>query len=121
VESGEKHPKLVKEELAFELVARYHSEQKAAQAVQEFNAVFAGGGVPDDAPEHTCKEGESSSPVVFLTDSGLTDSRGEARRLISQKALSVDGALCEDGAAPLKKGSYIIKLGKKRFLRLAVE
>jgi tyrosyl-tRNA synthetase len=121
VESGEKHPKLVKEDLAFELVARYHSEQEAAQARQEFNAVFAGGGVPDDAPEYACKEGESSSPVVFLTDSGLTASRGEARRLISQKALSVDDALCEDGATPLRKGSYVIKLGKKRFLRLTVE
>jgi len=121
VESGEKHPKLVKEDLAFELVARYYSEQEAAQARQEFNAVFADGGVPDDAPEHTCKEGESSSPVVFLTDSGLTASRGEARRLISQKALSVDDVLCEDGATPLKKGGYVIRLGKKRFLRLIVK
>ena len=121
VESGARHPKLVKEDLAFELVARYHSEDAAAHARQEFNAVFAGGEVPGDAPKHTCKEGESSSPVVFLTDSGLTASRGEARRLISQKALSVDDALCEDGATPLKKGGYVIRLGKKRFLRLTVE
>jgi len=120
VESGAKHPKAAKEDLAFELVARYHGEKEAAEARQEFNAVFAGGGVPDDAPEHACIEGESSSPVVFLTDSGLTVSRGEARRLISQKALSIDDALCEDGAMPLKKGSYIIRLGKKRFLRLTV-
>lgn len=121
VECGERHPKLVKEELAYELTARYHSEKEAAEARQGFNAVFAGGGVPDDAPEHTCKEGERSSPVVFLTDSGLTASRGEARRLISQKAFSVDDALCEDSATPLKKGRYVIKLGKKRFLRLTVE
>ena len=121
VECGEKHPKLVKEELAFELAARYHSEQEAAEARAEFNAVFAGGGVPDDAPQHRCAEGENSAPAVFLAESGLTASRGEARRLISQKALSIDGTLCEDGASPLKKGSYVIKLGKKRFLRLCVE
>lgn len=119
--AGEKHPKLVKEELAFELAARYHSEKEAAEARQEFNAVFAGGGVPDDAPTHVCTEGESSSPVVFLADSGLTASRGEARRLISQKALSINDALCEDGATPLKKGEHVIKLGKKRFLLLTVE
>ena len=121
VENGERHPKLVKEELAFELTARYHNADAAEQARQEFNAVFAGGGVPDDAPELTCKEGEASTPPVFLTDAGLTASRSEARRLIAQKALSVDDVLCEDAATPFGKGQYVIKLGKKRFLRLTVE
>ena len=83
--------------------------------------MFAGGGVPDDAPTHTCLEGESSTPVVFLADSGLTASRGEARRLIAQNALSVDDVICADGATPLAKGQYVVKLGKKRFLRLTVQ
>lgn len=121
VEEGSRHPKLVKEELAFELTARYHGKDKAQEARQGFNAVFAGGGVPDDAPSHTCKEGDDSTPVAFLAASGLVASRGEARRLIGQNALSVDDVLCADSATPLKKGSYIIKLGKKRFLRLTVE
>ena len=121
VESGQQHPKLVKEDLAFEMTARYHGEDKAAEAKQGFNAVFASGGVPDDAPTHTCQEGEASSPVIFLTDAGLTGSRGEARRLITQNALSVDDTPCADGATPLPKGEYVIKLGKKRFLRLTVE
>ena len=121
VESGTRHPKLVKEELAFELTARYHDEKAAQEARQGFNAVFAGGGVPDDAPEYTCKEGDASAPAAFLADSGLTGSRGEARRLVAQNALSVDGAVCKDALAPLAKGEYVIKLGKKRFLRLTVE
>ncbi len=121
VESGARHPKLVKEELALEMTARYHGEAKAAEARQEFNAVFAGGGVPDDAPTHICKSGEASTPVFFLTDSGLTASRGEARRLVAQNALSVDDKVYTDGAAPLPAGEYIIKLGKKRFLRLTVQ
>ena len=120
VESGAKHPKLVKEELAFEMTARYHGTEKAEAARQEFNAVFAGGGIPDDIPEHVCVEGETSTPVVFLTDAGLTASRGEARRLIAQKALTVNDAPCADGGTPLAKGEYVIKLGKKRFLRLTV-
>ncbi len=120
VASGTRHPKLVKEELALEMTARYHGEAKAAEARQEFNAVFADGGVPNDAPTHSCVSGETSTPVVFLTDSGLTASRGEARRLIAQNALSIDDAVCTDGAAPLPAGEYIIKLGKKRFLRLNV-
>ena len=121
VESGARHPKLVKEELALEMTARYHGEAKAAEARQEFNAVFVGGGVPDDAPTHICKSGEASTPVFFLTDAGLTASRGEARRLVAQNALSVDDTVYTDGAAPLPAGEYVIKLGKKRFLRLTVQ
>lgn len=121
VENGARHPKLVKEELALELTARYHDQAAAEAARQEFNAVFAGGGVPDDAPSHTCIQGDLSTPVAFLADSGLTGSRGEARRLTAQNALTVDGALCTDGQTPFEKGAYVIKLGKKRFLRLTVE
>lgn len=121
VAQGTRHPKLVKEELALELTARYHGQDKAEAARQGFNAVFAGGGVPDDAPCHSCIQGDDSTPVAFLAASGLTASRGEARRLIGQNALHVDDTLCTDGAAPLPKGSYVVKLGKKRFLRLTVE
>jgi tyrosyl-tRNA synthetase len=121
VDAGARHPKLVKEELAFELTARYHSREKAEEARRGFNAVFAGGGVPDDAAAHACRQGEDSAPAVFLHAAGLVASRGEARRLVAQNALSIDGVVCRDAAAPLPKGSYVIKLGKKRFLRLKVE
>ena len=121
VENGTRHPKAVKEALGFELAARYHSEEAAHEAQQEFNAVFAKGGVPDDAPNHLCKSGEASAPVAFLADSGLTASRGEARRLVAQKALTIDDTPCEDGATPLAPGEYVVKLGKKRFLRLTVQ
>ncbi len=121
VETGAKHPKIVKEDLAHEIITRYHSEAQADEARQGFNAVFAGGAMPEDTPEFTCKQGETSTPVVFLADAGLTASRGEARRLIGQNALSIDDTLCTDGGKELAKGSYTIKLGKKRFLRLTVE
>ena len=120
VEAGTAHPKAVKEDLAHEMVARYHGEDKAQEARQGFNAVFASGGVPDDAPEHTCDHGESSTPPVFLEAAGLVKSRGEAKRLIKEGALAVDGERCDDAMAPLASGTYIIKLGKKRFLRLTV-
>ncbi len=120
VENGSLHPKKVKEDLAFEIVRRYHGEKAAEEARQEFNAVFASGGVPDDAPEFSCDSGDASKPVVFLAEAGLAASRGEARRLIKQGALSVDGVKFEDGDTPLPAGSYVVKLGKTRFLRLAV-
>lgn len=120
VEEGRVHPKKAKEELAYEIVARYSGEDKAREALQNFNAVFVGGGIPDDAPEFACEQGEASKPPVFLTDSGLVASRGEAKRLIKQGSLSIDGQRCDDAETPLAPGSYVIKLGKKRFLRLTV-
>lgn len=120
VAEGRAHPKAVKEELAFEIVARYHDKDKAAEARQAFNAVFAGGGVPEDAPEHVCAFGEDSKPPSFLTVAGLTASRGEAKRLIKQGSLSANGQRVEDAESPLVPGCYTIKLGKKRFLRLTV-
>lgn len=121
VENGSIHPKAAKEDLAHEMVTRYHSRQAADEARQGFNAVFAGGGVPDDAPTFTCAHGENSAPSAFLADAGLVKSRGEAKRLIKEGALSIDGQRCDDALSPLAAGEYVIKLGKKRFLRLTVE
>lgn len=120
VEEGRLHPKKAKEELAFELTARYHSPLAAEEARLDFNAVFADGGIPEDTPEYSCVQGEDSAPAAFLSGSGLAKSRGEARRLLTQKALSVDGHILEDAHAPLPPGQYVIKLGKKRFLKLRV-
>ena len=120
VASGELHPKAAKENLAHEMVARYHSEKDADEAKQGFNAVFAGGGVPDDMPEHQCACGEDSTPPVFLEAAGLVKSRGEAKRLMKEGALSIDGERCEDAVTPLVAGEYVVKLGKKRFLKLKV-
>ncbi len=121
VENGSAHPKTVKEELALELTARYHNKDAAEQARQDFNATFTDGGIPEDTPEFACKAGENSAPLAFLNDAGLTASRGEARRLVAQNALSVNGKVCADALAPLPVGEYIIKLGKKRFLKLTVK
>ena len=121
VENGSVHPKAAKEELAHEMVARYHSEKAADEARQGFNAVFAGGGVPDDAPTFACPHGEASAPSAFLADAGLVKSRGEAKRLIKEGALSIDGKRYDDALTPLAAGDYVVKLGKKRFLRLTVQ
>jgi tyrosyl-tRNA synthetase len=120
VERGDTHPKKAKEDLALEITARYHGEDEALNARRGFNAVFASGGLPDDAPEHTCRSGAQSAPLVFLEAAGLVTSRGEARRLIKEGAFSIDGRRCEDALTSLNPGIYLIKLGKKRFLRLTV-
>ena len=120
VARGDVHPKAAKEALAHEMVSRYHSPKDADEAQQGFNAVFAGGGVPDDMPEHQCQSGDDSMPPAFLEAAGLVKSRGEAKRLMKEGALAIDGQRCEDALSPLPAGEYVVKLGKKRFLKLIV-
>ncbi|MFC4679189.1 tyrosine--tRNA ligase [Desulfovibrio legallii] len=121
VANGSVHPKAAKEALAHEMVARYHSPKDADEAQQGFNAVFAGGGVPDEMPQYACSSGEASTPPAFLEAAGLVKSRGEAKRLIKEGALSIDGQRCDDPLSSLARGSYVVKLGKKRFLKLLVQ
>ncbi|MBO4369596.1 MAG: tyrosine--tRNA ligase, partial [Desulfovibrio sp.] len=120
VENGTLHPKVCKENLGEELVARYHGEKAGKEARQEFEAVFASGGVPEDMPEYTCSQGEDSVPSVFLEAAGLVKSRSEARRLIKSGSLTVNNERYEDAVTPFVKGDYCIRLGKKRFLKLIV-
>lgn len=60
-------------------------------------------------------------PRPSLKPPGLVKSRGEAKRLIKEGALSIDGQRCDDPLSSLARGSYVVKLGKKRFLKLLVQ
>lgn len=121
VEGNARHPKIVKEELAYEIVHRYHGEVPAQEARDNFNSVFAKGGVPEDAPSLVCSSGTESAPIAFLSNSKLVASKGEARRLVAQGSLTVNGEKWADPLEALPIGDYTIKLGKKRFLMLTVK
>lgn len=121
VANGAAHPMRVKEELAREIVARYHSPEDAENAAAQFGAVFAGGGFPADAPQFKATAGDASAPLNFLEAAGLVKSRADAKRLIREGALHVDGARVDDATRPLARGDHQIRLGKKRFLLLTVE
>lgn len=120
VESGALHPKKAKEELAFEITSRYHDAEAATEARQKFQSTFAAHEFPDNAPQFTVTAGESSTPASFLTGSGLAKSRADAKRLVREGALWINGQRCLDVSAPLESGEYKIKFGKKRFLNLKV-
>ncbi|MEJ2084138.1 MAG: tyrosine--tRNA ligase [Acidobacteriota bacterium] len=120
VASGELHPKRAKQDLAFELAARFHSQDAAAEAAREFENVFADGGLPDDIPEVEMRGPELLANM--MSKAGLAGSKNEARRLIQQGAVSIDGDRQSDPfyeIAP-KSEPYLIKVGKRRFLRLFI-
>jgi tyrosyl-tRNA synthetase len=120
VEAGELHPKAIKQELARRLVADHHGEVAACAAEEEFERVFAAGGVPDDVPEIAAPAGQ---PLLkLLAAAGLAASNAEARRLIEQGAVTIDGDRAGDPFLELapRAEPYLVKVGKRRFARLRV-
>jgi tyrosyl-tRNA synthetase len=118
VENGALHPKACKEILAEEITARFHGPEEGSRAREGFNAVFAKQGVPEDMDEYAASAG--TLLVDVLADSGLCASKGEAKRLIKQNAVSLDGDKAADFAMVVEPGSFVVKVGKKRFLKLSV-
>jgi tyrosyl-tRNA synthetase len=119
VESGELHPKKVKSDLAFDIVAQYHGKEAAAGAMAGFESVFTNKGLPEDIETFSFSE-DRISVVDMLKKTGLASSGSDARRLIGQGAVSVDGKRIDDINATLEldKGERVIKVGKRRFARI---
>jgi tyrosyl-tRNA synthetase len=119
-ESGELNPKTVKMELARMLTAQLRGEAAATEAQAEFEAVFAGGGVPEDIETITVAAGPAIQ--TLLANAGLAPSRNEARRLLTQGAVTVDGEKVSDPATllPARGEPYLLKVGKRRWARLKV-
>lgn len=119
-EQGE-NPRNVKVALAQELVARFHSEQAAVDALAEFNARFKQGALPEDMPEVTLNlpEGEADAVVAWvLKGAGLCESSSDANRNIQQGGVKIEGEKISDKATRLTKGSYVIQVGKRRFAKV---
>ncbi len=116
------HPMEAKKQLAAMIVDRFHGAGAGAAARAEFERVFSQSGLPSDIPEATLKAGDDGLWIAHaLSQGGLTTSNGEAIRLVRQGALSVDGEKVTDKDYHLGPGGpYLIRLGKRRFLRLTV-
>lgn len=118
VQSGALHPKTAKEDLAEEITARFHSAEAAAAAREGFNAVFAKQGIPEDIEVFAAIAGILL--VDVLSESGVCSSKGDARRMCKQNAVTIDGRKEDDAAFAFACGEYVLKIGKKRFLKLVV-
>ncbi len=114
------NPRDIKRRLARTLVAMYHSAEAAEKAEKEFDKIFIEKSVPDEIEEYHLKAGNGVQTVVaLLTAAKLAASRGEARRLIEQGGVSIDGERVSDANAPLpSKKEFVVKVGKRRFLKV---
>ncbi|OIO71776.1 MAG: tyrosine--tRNA ligase [Zetaproteobacteria bacterium CG_4_9_14_3_um_filter_49_83] len=118
-----KHPMEAKKQMASLLVARFHGDEAGKAAREGFEKQFSKGEVPDDVPTATLQSEDGELWVVHaLSQGGMTASNGEAIRLIKQQALSIDGEKVSDKDYRLQAGAtYLLKLGKRKFLELSVK
>lgn len=115
---GSLHPKKVKEDLALEIISRFHSSELAQSAREEFERVHSENQIPTDIEEFSC-EGEIWIAKA-LVDCNLTPSTSQARRDIKQGAVKIDQQKVNDEQLQLSSGEYILQIGKRKFARLKV-
>ncbi|MDH4215518.1 MAG: tyrosine--tRNA ligase [Gallionella sp.] len=117
-----RNPRDIKVLLAQEIVARFHSQQAAADALAEFEARFKQGVLPDDMPEVTvAAPGGSIAVPQLLKQAGLVEGTSEAMRMIQQGAVKLDGERINDRATVVGAGSVVVaQVGKRKFARITV-
>lgn len=118
LKDGSVHPKKAKEELALEITERYHSKEEALKAKEEFDNIFKDKGVPDDVTVYTLEDENDFWLPKVLKDSGSVKSTGEAIRLMKQGGVKVDDEKFDDPDKKLPAGEYLLKVGKRRFLKI---
>jgi len=119
-----RNPRDAKVALAQEIVARFHSQAAAVDALAEFEARFRQGALPADIAEITLSApAPGGIPIAQLAkQAGIVDSTSEALRLIAQRGLKVDGDVVADKALVIPAGrTIVIQAGKRKFARVTVK
>ena len=117
------HPRDAKVRLAREIVTLYYNRQSAEAAAAEFDRVFAQGALPDDVPVVELPEDKLTDGrlwvVALVTALGLAKSNAEARRLVGQGGVYLDGRRMNnvDAEVPVKTG-MIVQVGRRKFARV---
>ena len=115
VASGAMHPRDAKMKLAREIVSIFYGEKAAQPAEEAFISLFQKKAIPDDMPEYKLEDGQSLLEVLLAT--GLVDSKSNARRMVDQKAVRLDGeTLDRAGDAFPHRG--VLQVGKRKFVRV---
>ena len=113
------HPMEAKKALAREMVVRFHGAGAAAKAEEDFLSQFRAKEIPDDIPVYHCQSGKPVWICSLLAASGTVSSNGEARRLIQQGGVKLDGEKVNDADFEVKaSGEVVLQAGKRRFVRV---
>jgi tyrosyl-tRNA synthetase len=115
---GGRNPRDVKVLLAQEIVARFHSQKAAEEALVDFNN-RAKGGIPDDIPE-VALSGAPLGIGQLLKQAGLCASTSEALRMVEQGGVRIDGETIGDKALKVDAGNFVLQVGKRKFARVTL-
>ncbi len=122
-EVGEgRNPRDIKVMFAQEVITRFYDRRAAEAALEDFEARFRGGAIPEDIAEFTIESVDGDIPLIqVLKQAGLTSSTSEAIRMIGQGGVKIDGEKVSDKALRLEKGSSaVLQIGKRKYARVVV-
>lgn len=112
------NPRDLKRKLARKLITIYYNKSKALEAENEFDDIFIRSSIPKNIEEWKIKNNENNI-LTIMTDSDLIKSKSEAKRLINQGAVSIDGKKIDDINFNIDTNSTVVlKVGKRKFLKI---
>ncbi len=114
------NPRVLKRTLARKLVEMYHSSNAAIEAEREFDNIFVKKGLPDEIPTYSFEKGKSVIDILeLIMEVGFASSKSEARRLVEQGGVTIDGEKINDIKYILKLDiERILKVGKRNFVKI---
>ncbi len=113
---GSVNPMVLKKRLARDIVTQFHSAQDADEAEDHFTRIFQKRETPDEVIQLNIKDGVAATLTAELAKAGLTKSRAEAKQLLAQGAIEIDGEKAtEDIDISTLGPGHKIKVGKRRF------
>jgi tyrosyl-tRNA synthetase len=124
ISSGKLHPMDAKMKLATEVVSGFQGADSGKKAAENFQRVFRDREAPVDVPVTKIPRGPARKLIALLVELNLVPSKSEAERLLKQKGVEINGALVEDFRKELdlsRPAEFLVRAGKKKFVRLVVE
>ena len=118
-ESGDENPRNAKVDLAKRIITDFHSNEAAAEAEEDFNRRFVKKEIPDEIEEKQVAAGIYKL-AELVAETGLAASKGEARRLIEQGGVKVNGEKATNSAAEIaiEDSETLLQVGKRKFLKV---
>nr|WP_231914903.1 tyrosine--tRNA ligase [Methylomonas sp. DH-1] len=115
------NPRNYKVALAQEIVERFHGAAAAKAALENFEARFQRGAIPEDLDDIQLEAGAEGLPIAnLLKNAGLVASTSEALRLIKQGAVKIDGEKLEDSKRVITRSTHIYQVGKRKVARVTI-
>ncbi len=118
VAAGTMHPKAVKEHLACEIIERFHSQEEALAAKEEFDRIHKKSQLPSDIAEFSMQ-----GPIWIakaLVNAQISPSTSQSRRDIKQGAVRINQEKISDEQLQLEAGEYVLQVGKRKFAKVKV-